>query len=1602
MIEEGHMTRGAGNSNLFSTFVIIIIGFAICFSFVQFSTVNNIADVHPDQENEITSTKFLDGNVDNTISEVPEGLSTKEWNDIQGMMKTARYYPTWDDISGTHVASNPKNQWDATFHKGAAALSSSSDENWTWQLVPSRYGYEGSVYLLDPDPKVVVDKNRIEFVYNENLVGWYVNDEKGLEHGFDITSPPQIRTHGDLVIEMTFETSLVSRSASDGNSIVFLDRSGEEVLNYGKLLVTDVTGRELPAEFIIITDFKSIVISIEDSTATYPIIVDPLVAYEIKNLTASDGEEWDQFGKSVAISGDTIVVGADEDRVEANFTQGSAYVFQRNTGGTDCWGEIKKLTASDGAADDRFGCSVSISGDTIVVGAYWDDIGLNDFQGSAYVFERNNGGTDNWGEVKNINASDGAEDDWFGYSVSISGDTVVVGVYSYDVGANINQGSAYVYERNNGGTDNWGEVKRLTASDGAQGDRFGGSVSIFGNTVVVGARYDDVGANDTQGSAYVFQRNNGGADNWGEVKKVTGGDSVQYDRFGWSVSIFGDTVVVGATEDEVGGNDNQGSAYVFQRNTGGIDNWGEIKKLTASDGEALDNFGFSVSIYNDTIVVGALWDDIGANLGQGSAYVFQRNIGGTDNWGEVVKINASDGAQDDWFGCSVSIYNYMFVVGARRKDMGENILQGSAYIYYLEKLFIITTIDDTNADEDVLYSADYDVLAPGEWGTLNWSLATNATWLNIIPGTGELSGTPNNSLVGSYWVNVSVDDGNGSADWSNFTLVVNNIAPNILTTDDTTVDEDAVYGIDYASDDDGQGNITWSLSTNATWLNMVQSTGILSGTPDNSHVGSYWVNVSVDDGNGGFDWSNFTLFVNNIAPNILTTDDTTADEDALYSINYASDEDGQGNITWSLSTNATWLNIVQSTGVLSGAINNSHVGSYWVNVGVDDGNGGVDWSNFTLVVNNVAPNILTTDNFTTEEYALYSIDYASDDDDQGNITWSLSTNATWLNMVQSMGMLSGKSDYSHVGSFWVNVSVDDGNGGIDWSNFTLVVNNIVPNILTTDDPTVDEDAMYGIDYASDEDGKGDVTWTLWTNADGWLAINTTTGFLYGTPDNGDVGSWTVNVTVSDGNGGIDYSNFTLEVCNVAPTIMIFDNITAIEDIAYNVHYVSDEDGQGRITWNLETNATWLFIDGNGWLNGYPDNSDVGIFWVNISVNDGKGGTDYHNFTLTVINTPLTITTEDVTIIDEDVHYSNDYNTDDDGQGRITWILETNATWLFIDGNGWLNGTPDDIDVGNYWVIVSVDDGNGGQDHHDFTLTVINTPLMITTQDVTISDEDVQYSNDYNAAGDGQGRLTWNLETNATWLFIDDNGLLNGTPDNSDVGIFWVNVSVDDGNGGLDFRNFTLIINNVPPTITTTNEKIILTGNEYSVDYDSTDDGQGTITWSLNTNAKWLDIDSLTGVLSGTPTNLNRGIYWVNISINDGNGGISSTNFMLTVLLDTDGDGIPNEDDEDDDDDGVLDENDYYPLDSTKWKEPLKDGTDINIFLIILVIIIMSVILAVLLIKRRREEEPEVWQIEGEDIEDESWNGSSFEGEMPSPPPPPPEDMKELPPPPPPP
>ena len=362
---------------------------------------------------------------------------------------------------------------------------------------------------------------------------------------------------------------------------------------------------------------------------------------EAATLMASDAAAGDQFGESVATDGDAILVGAPAGRTTG---PGAAYVFD-NAGN-----ELARLTASDGQQEDLFGGSVAVDGDTIIVGAPGDDDGGTG-SGSAYVFDRAGN------QLVKLTAADAGAGDLFGADVAVDGDTIVVGARGDDENG-VLAGAAYVFD----GAGN--QLAKLTASDGEQEDVFGGSVAVDGDTIMVGAVGDD-GRGSSSGAVYLFDR----AGN--QLAKLTAADGDAGDLFGSDVEVDGDTIVIGAVNDEGDIGSRAGSAYVFDLAGN------QVAKLAASDGGSPDEFGNQVAVDGDTIVVGARLQNNDVGIVAGAAYVFDRA------GNELAKLTASDSKPFHRVGWSVAVGGGTILVGELEHEfgLGDGWDAGSAYVF---------------------------------------------------------------------------------------------------------------------------------------------------------------------------------------------------------------------------------------------------------------------------------------------------------------------------------------------------------------------------------------------------------------------------------------------------------------------------------------------------------------------------------------------------------------------------------------------------------------------------------------------------------------------------------------------------------------------------------------------------------------------------------------------------------------------------------------------------------------------------------------------------------------------------------------------------------
>ena len=387
-------------------------------------------------------------------------------------------------------------------------------------------------------------------------------------------------------------------------------------------------------------------------TATRSVVVKDKTWTQLHYFTASNGGVADEFGKGVAIDGDYAVVG---EWAAGPNNRGAAHVYRRT--GTNTWGDVTTITASDIADGDYFGASVAISGDYIIVGSRNHDVNGTLQTGAAYVYRRT--GTNTWGNEAKISAATSIPGAYFGETVAIDGDYAIVGTAPVFATSN-----AYIYHRT--GTNTWGSEQRISTTDTSQ-DNFGSGVAISGDYAAVGDFSADPGS---AGAVYVYSRT--GTNTWGNETKIRASDSSSGILFGEYIAMDGDYLIVGARTHTSA----KGAAYVYRRT--GTNTWGNEARILASDGTQSDEFGVGVGISGDYLIVGSRGDDDGGS-NTGAAYVYRRT--GTNTWGVEKKITASVSGSEANFGTSVDIDGDDVIVGAWRHDVGSTNNAGAAYIF---------------------------------------------------------------------------------------------------------------------------------------------------------------------------------------------------------------------------------------------------------------------------------------------------------------------------------------------------------------------------------------------------------------------------------------------------------------------------------------------------------------------------------------------------------------------------------------------------------------------------------------------------------------------------------------------------------------------------------------------------------------------------------------------------------------------------------------------------------------------------------------------------------------------------------------------------------
>ena len=602
--------------------------------------------------------------------------------------------------SGEIKMVNPVQRLDARIDRNGVRMTAAKGFTFNMQL--THYGFNGNLQT----PKsyhVRINGVRVEVRHDPDLSEWFINTPLGIEQGFYLkrgyhrpATVDDSRAHSSFELHFEIGGDLIPAQTADG--IDFMDAAGQVKMHYDQLLAFDANHQILPARFQL--SGNCLRISVETAGAHFPVTIDPIFS-SAQSLSASDAAAEDQFGDAVAIAADTIVVGAPLVNSGTATDTGAVYVFVRDPS-SGAFTEQQKLTASDAAAKDNFGSTVDIDGHTIVVGAPRVNSGLTVDTGAVYVFTRDPTVANNpWTQQQKLTAADATANDLLGSSVYVAGHTLVAGAPRKNSGTASAAGAVYVFTRD---PDNqavpWTQQQKLTAADAAAEDQFGTSVSLNGNTIVVGAPLVNLGTVFDAGAVYVFTRDQAAFLNpWAQRQKLTANNARAGDRLGLSVSIDANTVLAGAPRVDLAGFVDSGAVYVFARKSASA-NFSQKQILTARVAGSDSQFGISVLADGPTALIGAPGTRSFTATDAGAAYLFVRDAL-SGSWRQQQEFTGSSPEALAEFGGAVWFNGATAIVGSAKRNQGTASLAGAAFVFVLEP-----ESDEISRETDMLTAAN--------------------------------------------------------------------------------------------------------------------------------------------------------------------------------------------------------------------------------------------------------------------------------------------------------------------------------------------------------------------------------------------------------------------------------------------------------------------------------------------------------------------------------------------------------------------------------------------------------------------------------------------------------------------------------------------------------------------------------------------------------------------------------------------------------------------------------------------------------------------------------------------------------------------------------
>ncbi|OBU16225.1 hypothetical protein AYY19_03405 [Photobacterium aquimaris] len=679
-----------------------------------------------------------------------------------------------------------------------------------------------------------------------------------------------------------------------------------------------------------------------------------------------------------------------------------------------------------------------------------------------------------------------------------------------------------------------------------------------------------------------------------------------------------------------------------------------------------------------------------------------------------------------------------------------------------------------------------------------------------------------------------------------------------------------IHGQVIATDKQG-GAITYTLSNNPNWLTINVQTGKLSGVPSRNDNGRYTVKVTASNGTVSNDIK-ITVVIkdSNRIPTIMPVVAQTIIVNTPFSIRViAHDQDGD-QLTYRLINGPSWAKIDANSGLLTG--NPTELGKHPLNIQVTDGKAKAFASAIIDVVVNPTPIILMPSSMTAQTRHLFSNKIVAKDPNGKQLRYSMSGQPNWLHLNSNTGVISGTPGINDEGHFSILISVSNGKETVT-KQLSLTINdaNHAPIINTIPDQTVIVDQNAFIRIVARDSDNDTLIYSL-NNSPPWLKINPKTGELSGTPTAANIGSSLIQVIVSDGKARTEKS-FNLNVL-IDPT-PVFSGMTTFNALTrqdFTAKITATDPNNKPLTYSLLNAPEWLKINPKtGSLSGKPGVDGAGDFSINVTVTNGKE-LQSEKISIHVKDGNKGAKIDAVTkqtIVKGDAFSVQIVAVDPEGD-NLTYGLVNAPTWFSISSGGLLQVNAGDEVLGNYTIQVVVNDGRLDSILNIQVDVVVDPTPIINSTEFTAQTRQI-FQAQIKATDPNNKPLTYSLSGQPTWLIINPKtGEISGQPSVNDAGTVSFTVTATNGTQKVDqLIQLTVVDANNAPIFEPITSQSVIAGDMLNILVKATDRDNDPVTYSLKNKPAWLNINSLSGSIYGTPTESDIGDVTVTVIASDG-------------------------------------------------------------------------------------------------------------------------------------